>query len=74
MSPDQRPTAITNYTHCSNPARFTRVHQPTHQPRYNAEVSGPLEEIGFWRSRTVDLSGISEQLLRSDVRKVSSLR
>lgn len=36
-----------------------------------AEVSGPLEEIDFWRSRTVDLSGISEQLQRPDVKKVS---
>ena len=33
-----------------------------HDNAYNAEVSGPLEEIKFWRSRTVDLSGISEQV------------
>ena len=37
---------------------------------YHAEVSGPLDEIQFWRSRTVDLSGISEQLRRPDVRRV----
>jgi hypothetical protein len=36
-----------------------------------AEGSGPLEEINFWKSRTVDLSGISDQLHRQDVRKVS---
>ena len=36
-----------------------------------AEASGPREEINFWKSRTVDLSGISEQLHRPDVRKVS---
>jgi len=34
------------------------------------EISGPLEEIAFWRERTVDLSGISEQLGREDVKKV----
>ena len=36
----------------------------------NVEASGPLEEISFWRSRTIDLSGISAQLLREDVVKV----
>ncbi|GMH50243.1 hypothetical protein TrRE_jg3287 [Triparma retinervis] len=36
----------------------------------NSEISGPLEEINFWRSRTVDLSGISAQLHRDDVKKV----
>ena len=35
-----------------------------------AEISGPIEEIDFWRSRTVDLSGISEQLHRADVKRV----
>eukprot|EP00953_Heterococcus_sp_UTEX-ZZ885_P015394 8670-Heterococcus_DN1.PRE.5 len=34
----------------------------------DAEILGPLEEIQFWRSRTVDLSGISDQLVRDDVR------
>jgi len=42
----------------------------SHDNAYHAEVSGPLEEIQFWRARTVDLSGISEQLQRSDVRRV----
>ena len=42
----------------------------SHDNAYHAEVSGPLEEIQFWRSRTVDLSGISEQLRRTDVRRV----
>ena len=41
-----------------------------HDNAYNAEISGPLEEIDFWRSRTVDLSGISEQLHRDDVKRV----
>jgi dynein heavy chain len=44
-----------------------------HDNAYNAEVSGPLEEIGFWRSRTVDLSGISSQLQREDVHKVVAI-
>lgn len=44
-----------------------------HDNAYNAEVSGPLEEIEFWRSRTVDLSGISAQLQREHVRKVVSV-
>ena len=34
------------------------------------EIAGPLEEINFWRSRTIDLSGISEQLHRNDVKRV----
>ena len=42
----------------------------SHDNAYHAEVSGPLEEIQFWRSRTVDLSGISQQLQREDVRRV----
>jgi dynein heavy chain len=36
-----------------------------------AEASGPREEINFWKSRTMDLSGISTQVHRADVRKVS---
>lgn len=44
-----------------------------HDNAYNAEVSGPLEEIGFWRSRTIDLSGISSQLQREDVHKVVAI-
>lgn len=31
---------------------------------------GPLSEIEFWRSRTVDLGGISEQLGRAGVRQI----
>ena len=42
----------------------------SHDNAYHAKVSGPLEEIQFWRSRTVDLSGISEQLQQPDVRRV----
>ncbi|GMI05338.1 hypothetical protein TrVE_jg1168 [Triparma verrucosa] len=44
-----------------------------HDNAYNAEISGPIEEISFWRSRTIDLSGISEQLHRPDVKKVISV-
>ena len=44
-----------------------------HDNAYNAEVSGPLEEISFWRSRTIDLSGISSQLQREDVHKVVTI-
>jgi dynein axonemal heavy chain len=36
----------------------------------HADNCGPLEEIRFWRSRTVDLSGIREQLDRDGVRKI----
>lgn len=41
-----------------------------HENAFYAESSGPLEEIAFWRSRTVDLSGISDQLVRPDVMTV----
>ncbi|KAI8821286.1 dynein heavy chain and region D6 of dynein motor-domain-containing protein [Fimicolochytrium jonesii] len=34
------------------------------------ENSGPTEEIQFWRSRCDDLSGISAQLDRADVRQI----
>lgn len=37
---------------------------------HNAETAGPLDEINFWRSRTIDLSGISEQLNRAGVRRI----
>jgi len=36
----------------------------------NTETSGPLEEIQFWRSRTQDLSGISEQLADEGINKI----
>lgn len=39
-----------------------------------AEASGPREEINFWKSRTMDLSGISTQVHRADVRKVRGRR
>lgn len=39
-----------------------------------AEASGPREEINFWKSRTMDLSGISTQVHRADVRKVRTRR
>ncbi|KAJ3325086.1 Dynein heavy chain 2, axonemal, partial [Blyttiomyces sp. JEL0837] len=34
------------------------------------ENSGPLEEIQFWRCRCEDLSGISDQLNRMDLKKI----
>jgi len=34
------------------------------------ENLGPLEEIQFWKSRCEDLSGISQQLERSDVKRI----
>jgi dynein heavy chain len=36
----------------------------------NTETSGPLEEVAFWRSRKLDLSGISEQLNRNGVQQI----
>ena len=33
-------------------------------------VAGPLGEIEFWQSRTLDLSGIRSQLDRAGVRKI----
>ncbi|KAJ3242061.1 Dynein heavy chain 2, axonemal [Chytriomyces hyalinus] len=36
----------------------------------SSENSGPLEEIQFWRSRCDDLSGISEQLNRTDLKEI----
>jgi dynein heavy chain len=35
-----------------------------------ADNSGPLEEVQFWRSRCDDLSGISKQLNRDDVKQI----
>jgi dynein heavy chain len=37
---------------------------------HSADSSGPLDEIEFWRRRTVDLSGISEQLQLDGVRNI----
>ena len=39
----------------------------------SAETLGPLEEIQFWRSRCLDLSGISEQLTRPDVHRITEV-
>lgn len=36
----------------------------------STENSGPLEEIQFWKSRCDDLSGISDQINRDDVRQI----
>ena len=35
-----------------------------------AETSGPSDEIDFWANRTVDLSGISDQLVRPGVQRI----
>ncbi|KAJ3375748.1 Dynein heavy chain 2, axonemal [Allomyces arbusculus] len=35
-----------------------------------SENSGPLEEIEFWRSRCVDLSGIAAQINRQEVQQI----
>ena len=37
---------------------------------HHAEASGPLEEVDFWRRRTVDLSGIRAQLEREGVKRI----
>jgi dynein heavy chain len=37
------------------------------------ENSGPLEEIEFWRSRCDDLSGISEQLNRPELKNIVNI-
>ena len=37
---------------------------------HHAEASGPLEEVDFWRRRTVDLSGIRQQLEREGVKRI----
>lgn len=34
------------------------------------EVSGPMEEIEFWRSRAIDLSSISTQLCSDDIKYI----
>ena len=36
----------------------------------DAEDAGPLAEVHFWSSRTIDLSGIHEQLEREGVKKI----
>ena len=37
---------------------------------HHGEASGPLEEIEFWRSRTLDLSSIRQQLERDGVKRI----
>jgi len=39
----------------------------------HVDNSGPLEEIEFWRSRTLDLSGIRQQLDRPGVQSIVSV-
>jgi len=36
----------------------------------DAEDSGPLAEVNFWSSRTIDLSGIFTQLERDGVKRI----
>ena len=38
-----------------------------------AETSGPLEEIQFWNSRCMDLSGISDQLDKPGVKHIQKI-
>jgi hypothetical protein len=40
---------------------------------HSVDNDGPLEEIKFWRSRTVDLSGIRQQLERPGVKSIVSV-
>jgi dynein heavy chain len=35
------------------------------------ETAGPLEEIEFWKNRNQDLMGISKQLNKSSVRRIT---
>lgn len=35
------------------------------------ETAGPLEEIEFWKNRTQDLMGISKQLNKPSVRRIT---
>ena len=38
-----------------------------------SENAGPLEEIEFWRSRSEDLSGISDQLVKPGVTDIQAI-
>lgn len=38
-----------------------------------AENAGPLEEIDFWKNRCADLSGISEQLDKPGVKRITRI-
>jgi dynein heavy chain len=42
----------------------------TTTPNTEKKLSGPLKEIAFWRSRKLDLSGISDQLNRDGVQQI----
>ena len=38
-----------------------------------AENAGPLEEIDFWKNRCADLSGISDQLDKEGVKRITRI-
>ena len=38
-----------------------------------SENAGPLEEIQFWKNRCADLSGISEQLDKAGVKRITHI-
>ena len=38
-----------------------------------AENSGPLDEIEFWKARCVDLSGISTQLDKPGIKRITHI-
>ena len=38
-----------------------------------AENAGPLEEIDFWKNRCADLSGISNQLDKAGVKRITRI-
>lgn len=38
-----------------------------------SENAGPMEEIEFWKNRCADLSGISSQLDKPGVKKITSI-
>ena len=40
------------------------------QDIFDGSIEGPLDEIQFWRNRTVDLSGISGQLEKAGVQRI----
>jgi dynein heavy chain len=37
------------------------------------ETAGPLEEIDFWKARNQDLMGISKQLNKPSVKKITKI-
>mmetsp|Transcript_30029 Transcript_30029/g.44242 ORF Transcript_30029/g.44242 Transcript_30029/m.44242 type:complete len:516 (+) Transcript_30029:179-1726(+) len=41
--------------------------------KFDLDLSGPMEEIKFWRRRAENLAGISKQLLSNDVRHIVSI-